>query len=152
MNERINSIGFKKYNEASEDAEFEAIVGDAPIMLIDRISDIQSEVYSTEENIQKRTKGLLVRKIGDVSFNGEFRGFLHTNVKAGNHLYDSQSGITNIPDDIECRKIPKFHDLVDPIPFNCVGMILVTSSYNVYLCYGIEDENGNIYMFRDYMY
>jgi len=160
---KIIDIGFVGYgNYVTDDAIFKPLPHNykhglkTPIVLVNNISDVHRKSYDAIRNRdgydvleECHSSGLLTRKIGTLDFYNEISGFLHVNVTFGHSLYDASSGICCIPEDLDVKSIPKYHESKNSFP-GCVGAIIIDSNFDVYICYGFEKSDGGMDIYFDW--
>ena len=92
-------------------------------------------------------KKYLCKKICDLDFWNEISGFIHCNYNYGHKVVDTTNGNVEIPDDV-----PVIHQSLDDsyIPI-VAGDYFINSNYEVFRCYGWNNESGGAEIYFDFV-
>ena len=91
-------------------------------------------------------KKYLCKKICDLDFWNEISGFIHCNYNYGHKVVDTTNGNVEIPDDV-----PVIHQELDGYIPIVAGDYFINSNYEVFRCYGWNNESGGAEIYFDFV-
>lgn len=91
-------------------------------------------------------KRYLVRKVCELDFWNDISGFFHTNALY-HKIVDTTNGAVEIPVDVSCIS----QDIESSWFMVAAGDHFVDKDYNVWCCYGWENESGGAEIYFDFV-